>query len=138
MLSARKQLDVITAYREVGSYRGAAAICGVTHKTVKRIVEKDAAQAERIARRRNYESVRGTVAGKISDTEGRVSAKRLLPVARAAGYAGSDRNFRRLVADERSKYRRGLAIANARRPAVWAPGEHVVIDWGELAGLKVF
>lgn len=142
MLSARKQLDVITAYREVGSYRGAAAICGVTHKTVRRIVEKDSAdrsaQAERLARRRNYESVRGLVADKIKVTDGRISALRLLPLARAAGYAGSDRNFRRLVADERSKHRRGLAIASARRPAVWAPGEHLVIDWGELGGLKVF
>jgi len=32
-------MDVISAYREVGSYRGAAAICGTTHKTVKRISE---------------------------------------------------------------------------------------------------
>ena len=39
MKSAREELDVITAYREVGSYRAAAAICGTTHKTVKRIIE---------------------------------------------------------------------------------------------------
>ena len=32
-------MDVIAAYRDVGSYRGAAAICGTTHKTVKRIIE---------------------------------------------------------------------------------------------------
>ena len=32
-------MDVISAYRDVGSYRGAAAICGTTHKTVKRIIE---------------------------------------------------------------------------------------------------
>ena len=138
MLSARKQLDVINAYREVGSYRAAAAICGVTHKTVKRIVEKEQAQAERVARRCNYESVRGVVADKIKVTDGRISAKRLLPLVRAEGYEGSDRNFRRLVADERTKYRRGMAIASARRPAVWTPGEHLVIDWGELGGLKVF
>src|SRR5206468_11640711 len=25
-----------------------------------------------------------------------------------------------------------------RRPAVWSPGEHLVIDWGSLAGLHVF
>ncbi len=40
MLSARKQLDVITAYRQVGTYRGAAEMCGLTHKTVKRIIDK--------------------------------------------------------------------------------------------------
>jgi hypothetical protein len=32
-------MDVFAAYRDVGSYRGAAEICGTTHKTVKRIIE---------------------------------------------------------------------------------------------------
>jgi transposase len=138
MLSARKQLDVVNAYRRVGSYRGAAEMCGVTHKTVKRIVDQHAARAERVERRRNYESVRGLVVEELRETKGKITAKRVLPLARAAGYAGSDRNFRRLVAQERSNYRRGLAIASARRPAVWSPGEHLVIDWGVLDGLHVF
>jgi len=138
LLSARKQLDVITAYRGVGTYRGAAEICGVTHKTVKRIVEKDQAAAERLARKKNYESVRPVVAQAMLDTKGKISALRLLPKAVAAGYEGSDRNFRRLVAQERSRYRQGLAIARSRRPAVWSPGEHLVIDWGVLNGVHVF
>ena len=138
LLSARKQLDVITAYRQVGTYRGAAEMCGTTHKTVKRIVDRDEALARRVARRRNFESVRGLVAHELSETRGRISALRLLPKARAGGYAGSDRNFRRLVATERSKYRQGQVITRARRPAVWTPGEHLVIDWGVLNGLRVF
>ena len=141
LLSARKQLDIVTAYRQVGSYRGAAEMCGVTHKTVRRVVERaqtGEAAAQRVARRRNYESVRVLVATEIKDTHGKISAKRLLPKATAAGYAGSPRNFRRLVATERSKFRQGQAIARARRPAVWAPGEHLVIDWGVLDGLHVF
>jgi transposase len=138
LLSARKQLDVITAYRQVGTYRGAAEMCGVTHKTVKRVVERDEAAAQRVARRRNYESVRTLVAAKVEDTRGKISAKRLLAEARGAGYAGSDRNFRRLVAQEKTKYRRRQAIARSRRPAVWSPGEHLVIDWGVLNGLHVF
>ena len=28
-------MDVISAYQQVGTYRGAAAMCGVNHKTVK-------------------------------------------------------------------------------------------------------
>ena len=32
-------MDVISANREVGSYRGAAVICWTIHKTVKRIIE---------------------------------------------------------------------------------------------------
>ena len=132
LLSARKQLDVITAYRQVGTYRGAAEMCGLTHKTVKRIIERVEAAEDRVARRKNYESVRSLVAHEISETKGKISAKRLLPKAHAAGYAGSARNFRRLVAQERAKYRQHQAIARARRPGVWTPGEHLVIDWGVL------
>jgi len=138
LLSARKQLDIVTVYREVGTYRGAAGICGVTHKTVSRVVNRTEAAEQRIARRRNYESVRALVATKMKDTKGKISAKRLLPAATAAGYAGSARNFRRLVATERGTYRQGLARASARRPAVWSPGEHLVIDWGVLDGRHVF
>ena len=79
MLSARKKLDVITAYREVGTCRGAAETCGVTHKTVKRTIEADTAAQDRVARRRNYESVRALVAVKVESTRGKISAKRLLP-----------------------------------------------------------
>lgn len=39
MKNARERMDVISAYRDVGTYRGAAVICGTTHKTVKRIIE---------------------------------------------------------------------------------------------------
>ena len=38
MLSTRKKMDVVSAYRDVGSFRGAAEICGVDPKTVKRKV----------------------------------------------------------------------------------------------------
>ena len=131
-------MDIVTAYREVGTYRGAAEMCGVTHKTVKRVVERDQIVEQRVARRRNYESVRALVAKEIDDTKGKISAKRLLPKARAAGYEGSDRNFRRLVAQERGKYRQAQARERSRRPAVWVPGEHLVIDWGVLNGLHVF
>lgn len=125
LLSARKQLDVITAYREVGTYRGAAEICGVTHKTVKRIVEKDRAAAEQLARDRNYDSVRPLVAQAMRDTNGKISALRLLPKSVAAGYEGSDRNFRRLVAQERVELTRSgghgvFGDGHAARPTVAA------------------
>jgi hypothetical protein len=128
-------LDVITAYREVGSFRGAAAICGTTHKTVKRIIERHEAGAARPVREprpANYEPVRDLVAGKVKQTHARITAKRLLPVARAAGYDGSARNFRRLVAAEKKAWRQ--TNARNRRPAVWAPGEVLAIDWGVLGG----
>jgi hypothetical protein len=72
----------------------------------------------------------------VRETSGRISAKRLLPVAQAAGYAGSARNFRRLVAAQKALWR--TEHHRGRRPAVWSPGEHLVIDWGVLDGLHMF
>jgi transposase len=130
-------MDVIAAYREVGSYRGAAVICGTTHKTVKRIIRAHellstgGCSPAREPRARNYDEVADLVATKVKDTKGKISAKRLLPAARAAGYEGSDRNFRRLVAEAKRQWRQGQLRAGARRPAVWSPAEVLVIDWGE-------
>jgi hypothetical protein len=31
-------MDIVAAYEQVGTFRGAAALCGTTHKTVKRVV----------------------------------------------------------------------------------------------------
>lgn len=133
-------MDIISAYREVGTYRGAAELCGTTHKTVKRVVaraEAGGARPEPKPRTRNYEQVRELVAERIAKSKGRISAKRLLPIARAAGYEGSPRNFRRLVADQKALWRRDNH--RGRRPAVWSPGEYLVIDWAEAApGLYLF
>lgn len=140
MKNARERMDVISAYRVVGTYRGAAAICGTTHKTVKRIIEAHEAghvTVEKSARARNYDEVTELVASRVKDTSGRISAKRLLPEARAAGYVGSARNFRRLVADAKGAWRQGNP-GRGRRPAVWAPGETLMIDWGVLDGVHVF
>lgn len=132
-------MDVIAAYQQVGSYRGAATICGTTHKTVKRIVEAQlAGQTGRAVggRGHNYDGVVELVAKRVKSTSGKISAKRLLPVARAAGYDGSARNFRRLVAAQKVLWR--TEHHRPRRPAVWSPGEHLVIDWGVESGLHVF
>jgi hypothetical protein len=132
-------MDIISAYREVGTFRGAAAISGTTPKTVKRVIarhECDGGAPERRPRERNYDAVTALVAERVAKTQGRITAKRLLPAAQAAGYAGSARNFRRLVAAQKALWRR--ENHRGRRPAVWSPGEHLVIDWGSLGGLHVF
>jgi transposase len=136
-------MDIISAYQQLGSYRGAADMCGTTHKTVKRLVDKFEAdqtgettpsRAERI---HNYDAVTDLVTERVKKSQGRMSAKRMLPIARAAGYEGSARNFRRLVAEAKrlwhNDHHRG------RRPAVWSPGEYLVIDWAQAApGLFLF
>jgi transposase len=132
-------MDIISAYREVGSYRGAAALSGTTAKTVKRVIarhESGGAAPARAPRGRNYDLVCDLVAERVQKTKGKITAKRLLPAVRAAGYEGSARNFRRLVAERKSLWRNDNH--RGRRPAVWSPGEHLVIDWGVLGGLHVF
>jgi transposase len=138
MKSVRERMDIISAYREVGSYRGAAEICATTAKTVKRVVEAQ----QRIdtdgdsPTPHNYDGVAELVAQRVEKTKGRITAKRLLPAARVAGYLGSERNFRRLVADEKRSWR--IDHHRGRRPGVWEPGDVLAIDWGVIGTLHVF
>ena len=48
MKSARDRMSIISAYQQVGTYRGAAAVCGTTHKTVKRVIERFEAEQARV------------------------------------------------------------------------------------------
>ena len=135
-------MDIVAAYQLVGSYRGAAEICGTTHKTVKRVIERTAVTGAgeqrpvRAPRPSNYEVVRTWSPAR--SPPGRAGSARSGCCRRRGrrGTPGPARNFRRLVAQERRRYRR--VNGHARRPAVWAPGEHLVIDWGVIAGVHVF
>jgi transposase len=132
-------MDIVAAYQQVGTYRGAAAMCGTTHKTVRRIIERAEAGGktpDRAGRSHNYDLVAELVADRVAVTKGRISAKRLLPAVKAAGYAGSARNLRRLVAEAKRTWRRDNH--RGRRPAVWTPGEVLAIDWGSTGSLHVF
>ena len=132
-------MDIVAAFEQVGTYRGAAALCGTTHRTVKRKVLAAAAggieEEGRAPVARNTDAVRALIEEKVRATDGRISAKRLLPAARAAGYAGSDRNFRRAVAAVKKQWARQRRIY---RPWVPVPGEHLVIDWCTEGGWQVF
>jgi len=137
--SARNRMDMTNAFREVGTYRGAAAVCGCNPKTIKRALARLEAGGGPPPRKepvRNYDGVADVVAARVAKTAARISAKRLLPEARAAGYAGSARNFRRLVAKAKADWRRDHH--RGRRPAVWSPGDTLVIDWGSEGSLHVF
>ena len=59
MKSARNRMDMTVAFREVGTYRGAAAMCGCDPKTIKRELARQAGDdgAERKERARNYDVV---------------------------------------------------------------------------------
>ena len=57
--------------------------------------------------------------GRLGTTDARISAKRLLPRARAAGNQGSARNFRRAVAAVKREWRQRRRLY---RPWVPTPG----------------
>lgn len=136
MKSARDQLNILSAYAELGSYRAAAALCGTTHKTVRRVIERrDQGRLVRPPRPRNTDPLTGLITERVRSTDGRISAKRLLPVCRTAGYVGSARNLRRAVAGAKAAWRRDRRTYRPWQPV---PGEHLAIDWGTEGGLHVF
>jgi hypothetical protein len=83
-------MNIISTYREVGTYRAAAELCGITHKTVKRVVDRAEAGGapEPRPRPRNFDQVRDLVAERVAKSGGRISAKRLLPIAQAPAMRG--------------------------------------------------
>jgi transposase len=134
--SARHQLDILSAYRDLGSYRAAAGLCGTTPKTVRRVVERRTRPpVERPPRPKATDPLGTLLAGRVKATDGRISAKRLLPAARAAGYEGSARSLRRAVAVAKAAWRIERRVL---RPWQATPGEHLAIDWGSEGDLHVF
>jgi hypothetical protein len=75
------------------------------------------------------------IAQRVHATDGRMKAKRLLPLARAAGYTGPARNFGRVVATAKAIWKRERRTYG---PWVPVPGEHLVIDWAEEGGRNLF
>jgi transposase len=139
MKSLRDEMEIVNAYELVGSYRGAAALCGTTAKTVKRVLERRATgqvgRRPRPARGRTTATVLELIRQKVRASDGRISAKRLLPTARTAGYAGSARNFRRAVAEAKGSWKQQR---RSYRPWVPTPGQYLVIDWADEGGHNLF
>lgn len=139
-------MDIVAAYEQVGTYRGAAAICNTTHKTVRRVIEArkrgEFESKARAKRAKNTDEVEALIKSRVDKTDGKITAERLLAEVRAAGYKGSDRNLRRAVREAKAALYRRRAIASGRRPGVWTPGQTLLIDWGDggddAPGLQVF
>jgi transposase len=94
MKSGRTQVEIIALYEELGSYRAVAALLGCDHKTVKRYVEAagEAGQfAPALRRSRVTDDFADLVAERVEQSGGRVTARRLMRLVRAAGYDGSER-----------------------------------------------
>src|SRR5579875_864975 len=133
-------MDIVATFEQVGTYRATAVLCGTTHKTVRRVLEAARAgelpeRKRRAARPLVTAGVADLVAQRVRATDGRITAKRLLVEARAAGYTGSDRSFRRAVAAAKKTWRGQRRVY---RPWGAVPGEALVIDWAAEGRWQVF
>jgi transposase len=136
----REQVEIIALYEELGSYRAVATLVGCDHKTVKRYVEL-AGELGQLAptrrRARVTDDYRGLIAERVEQTRGRITARRLLRLLRAAGYEGSERSLRRAVAEERRALReREAREGRAFRPWRSGPGEWLICDWGQVGTVE--
>jgi transposase len=132
--SGREQVEIVALYEELGSYRAVAAVVGCDHKTVKRYVEV-AGELGQLAptatRARVTDAFRGLIRERVEQSRGRITARRLLRVLRAAGYEGSERSLRRAVAEEKRAFgERQAREGRVFRPWLSGPGEWLLCDWG--------
>lgn len=134
MKSGRQQVEIVALYEELGSYRAVAGLVGCDHKTVKRYVELagEAGQLAPVVRRCSVtDDFAELIADQVERSRGRVTARRLLRVLRAAGYEGSERSLRRAVAEAKQAYReRRAREGRVYRPWISAPGDWLLCDWG--------
>jgi transposase len=132
--SGREQVEIVALYEELGSYRAVAALVGCDHKTVKRYVGL-AGELGQLAparrRARVTDDYRGLIRERVEQTRGRVTARRLWRLLRAAGYEGSERSLRRAVAEEKRAFgEREAREGRVFRPWRSGPGEWLICDWG--------
>ena len=131
-------MDVIAAYREVGSYRGAAAMCGTTHKTVKRIWRRTRPAAAPARTAAGPQLRRGAPSWSRSRWRRPQGGSRRSGCCRRRGRPAMP--GRRATSAGWSPSGRRVAPRphRGRRPGVWSPGDTLVIDWGVRHGLHVF
>jgi transposase len=136
----REQVEIIALYEELGSYRAVAALVGCDHKTVKRYVALAGELGQFAPTRRRArvtDDYRGLIAERVEQTRGRITARRLLRLLRAAGYKGSERSLRRAVREEKRAFReREAREGRVFRPWRSGPGEWLVCDWGQAGTVE--
>ena len=137
MKSGREQVEIVALYEELGSYRAVAALTGCDHKAVKRYVELAGELGQLAPPRRRVrvtDDYRELIREKVEQTRGRITARRLWRLLRAAGYEGSERSLRRAVAEEKRAWReREAREGRVFRPWRSGPGEWLLCDWARRA-----
>src|SRR5262249_57456902 len=71
---------------------------------------------------------------RVDTSQGRVKAKRLLKLIRAAGYRASLRTLQRALRIEKRSWQQRQR--RVYRPWVSAPGDFLIVDWGEVGSIS--
>jgi len=136
----REQVEIVALYEELGSYRAVAALAGCDRKTVKRYVELAGELGQLAPARRRVrvtDDYGELICEQVERTRGRITARRLLRLLRAAGYEGSERSLRRAVAAEKRAFReREARLGRVFRPWRSGPGEWLLCDWGRAGTVE--
>jgi transposase len=74
------------------------------------------------------------IRAKVQTTQGKIKSKPLLRVLRAAGYTSSLRVLQRTLKDVRHEWSR--EHRRIYRPWVSAPGEFLIVDWGDVGIIR--
>src|SRR5262245_47661144 len=130
MLTLEERLSVVNLYEELGSYRAVAALVGCDHKTVKTWLERDRDGRSVKQRPRATDPYLSLIRAKVVATQGKIKSKPLLRVLRAAGYRASLRVLQRALLEARQEWSR--EHRRTYRPWVSAPGEFLIVDWGDV------
>jgi transposase len=132
MLHEEKEMEVLEVYDLTKSYRSTAALCGVDHHTVARVVRARATGIEVSSRGEPCFKVAGAFIDKITEwvdhSGGRVRADVVHDKLVAMGYSGSERTTRRVVAAVKAARRR--AHHRVYKPWITEPGAWCQYDFG--------
>jgi transposase len=134
MLSLRERLVVVNLNEGLGNYRAVAALVGCDHKTVKARLERERDGRSVKQRPRATDPYLPLIRAKVAATQGKIKGKPLLRVLRAAGYTASLRVLQRALFEARQEWSREHRRIN--RPWVSAPGEFLVVDWGDVGTIS--
>ncbi|MHB1847330.1 MAG: IS21 family transposase [Deltaproteobacteria bacterium] len=132
MLSEEKAMEILEAYDLTGSFRSAAALCGVDHHTVRRYVAARAAgldPAAVIGRPTITDPFAEKIAEWVERSSGVIRADVVHRKLAGMGFVGSERTTRRVVAMLKADYAR--ATHRVYKPWVTEPGMWLQFDYGK-------
>jgi len=132
MLVEEKIMEVLAAYDLTNSFRSAAALCGVDHRTVRRYVAaRDAGldPAVIVPRASVSDPFCDKICEWIDRSQGRVRADVVHRRLEAMGYRGSERTTRRVVAALKAEW--GRTHRRGYKPWIPEPGLWLQWDYGD-------